>query len=184
MSHSMPGAILLLATLVFVQSAHAADQALEGAGGDRETATGWIGKVVPPYPEGIIEQQGSCIGGGDGSEAAICHHSIDVLFDPQSHLRTVLVVEEVPHFGNQTLGRIVDAIEPIELDNADLQVAVGTCQRDGQDDSRLIAIVDPRVEQEWIVHPARAWRVDPAGALKAMQLEGIRCRNEGFGYDG
>ena len=184
MSCSLPGVMLVLATLLLVQSAHAADQALDGPVANRETATGWIGKVVPPYPDGIVEQQGSCIGGGDGSEAAICYHSIDVLFDPQSHLRTVLVVEEVPHFGNQPLGRIVDAIEPIELDNADLQVAVGTCQRDGRDDARLIAIVDPRVEQEWIVHPKRVWRVDPAGALQAMQLSGIRCRNEGFGYDG
>lgn len=185
MSRMAPGGILLVAMLLLAQLAYAQGPERDRLVNDREATTDWIGKVVPPYPLGIVEQRGTCIGGGDGSEAAICYHSIDVLFDPQSHLRTVLVVEEVPHFGDATLGRIVDAIEPVELDDPALQVAIGTCQRDGQDDIRLVAIVDPRAGQEWLVDPRRVWRADPAtGRLHALAPAGIRCRNEDFGYDG
>lgn len=153
--------------------------------GPNDSVADWVGKIVPPYPQGMVEQQETCIGGGTDDDAPVCHHMIDVVLDPQSHVRTVLVIEAVPHFGNQALGRIVDAIEPAELDDDTLQVAVGLCQENGSDDGRLIAIIDPDVDQEWITTPRRTWRADPlSGRLQPLDTAGIRCRNEGFGYDG
>lgn len=153
-------------------------QAVAQPAGD--PATGWIGKIVPPYPRGTVEQQGTCIGTGD----AVCRHKIDVLLDPQSGIRTVLLVEEVPHFGDGPLGRVVDGLEFVGLDEA-LQFAVGLCQRGGRDDGRVLAVVDPRTETEWFDAPLHAWRADPAtGRLQPLAVDGVRCRNEGFGYDG
>ena len=149
----------------------------------QERAHGWIGKAVPPYPEGVEQQQGSCIGdGAGGGPQRICHHMVNVVFDRQSKLRTLLVVQELPHFGKNSIGLVTDALEPEELDDAALQVSIGTCQQAGRDDGRIVAILKPH-EAEWLA-ARRAWRVDGEGRMQALPAKGVRCRNEGFGYDG
>lgn len=152
--------------------------ALAGDGGQ-----GWIGKIVPPYPDGVVDMGGSCIGDPAAAPAAICDHSIVVLHDPQSGLRTILALTQVPHFGTQPLWRIADALEPAELDDRGIEVAMATCQSRGRDDTTLVALVRP-AEREWLA-PLRAWRFDAgAGTLTPVAAAGVRCRNEGFGYDG
>lgn len=149
----------------------------------QEHAHGWIGKAVPPYPEGVEQQQGSCIGdGAGGGPQRICHHMVSMVFDPQSKLRTLLVVQELPHFGRNSIGVVADALEPEELDDAALQVSIGTCQQAGRDDGRIVAIVKPH-DAEWL-GARRAWRVDVEGRMQGLPAKGVRCRNEGFGYDG
>ncbi|QIL19965.1 hypothetical protein [Thermomonas sp. HDW16] len=149
----------------------------------QERAHGWIGKAVPPYPEGVEQQQGSCIGdGAGGGPERICHHMVSVVFDPQSKLRTLLVVQELPHFGKNSIGIVTDAFEPEELDDAAWQVSVGACQQTGQDDGRIVAIVKPH-DVEWL-GARRAWRVDGEGRMQTLPAKGVRCRNEGYGYDG
>lgn len=156
---------------------------LRAAGPDQ--ASRWIGKIVPPYPHGVVEQQGTCIGGIADDPVSPCGHIVDVVVDPQSGIRTILVIEATPHSGDVPLGRIVDAIEPPELEDAALDVAVAICQRDGRDDGRLVAVVDPGAKWQWLDAPRRVWRVDPAsGRLHALAPDGVRCQNIGFGYDG
>jgi hypothetical protein len=144
---------------------------------------GWIGKIVPPHPDGVVETSGSCIGDPGSGPAAICDHAIAVLDDRQGGLRTILALAQVPHFGNQPLWRIVDALEPDELDDRGIDVAGASCQREARDDAAVVALVRP-AEREWLA-AVRAWRFDAAaGKLLPVDAAGVRCRNEGFGYDG
>jgi hypothetical protein len=153
------------------------------AAGDGDGGNGWIGKIVPPYPDGIVETSGSCIGDAAAGPAAICDHAIAVLDDPQSGLRTILALAQVPHFGKQPLWRIADALEPDELDDRGVAVAAASCQREAGDDATVVALVRP-TEREWLA-PLRAWRFDAAaGKLQPLAVAGVRCHNEGFGYDG
>jgi len=149
-----------------------------------ESGAGWIGKIVPPYPDGVSETTGTCIGGAQFDPSTICDHAFAVLDDPQSKLRTILALEQAPHFGKQPLWRIVDALEPDALADRNVQVATGTCQQRGADDATVVALVRV-VEQEWLSPVLRAWRFDvAAGKLLPLPVADIRCRNEGFGYDG
>jgi len=154
-----------------------------------ESGAGWIGKIVPPYPDGVTETTGTCIGGaqfddGQLNQATICGHAFAVLDDPQSKLRTILALEQAPHFGKLPLWRIVDALEPDELADRNVLVATGTCQQRGTDDATVVALVR-LAEQEWLSPVLRAWRFDvAAGKLLPLPVADIRCRNEGFGYDG
>jgi hypothetical protein len=150
------------------------------SGGER--GAGWIGAIVPPYPDGTRETQGSCIGSVD-APGGVCGHALAVLDDAQSGLRTVLALRAAKHFGEGPLWQVVDAIEPGMLDDRSVAVAVATCEAGGQDDGHLLALVRP-VEAEWL--PAlQAWRFDTAaGRLLELPAASVRCRNEGFGYDG
>ncbi|RFP62522.1 hypothetical protein D0Y53_01535 [Luteimonas weifangensis] len=152
--------------------------ALAGDGG-----RGWVGKIVPPYPDGVVETAGSCIGDPAAAPAALCDHAIAVLHDPQSGLRTILALTQAPHFGKQPLWRIADALEPGELDDRGVEVATATCRLRGRDDAALVALVRPTERAWWA--PLRAWRFDiAAGQLQPVAAADVRCRNEGFGYDG
>ena len=76
-----------------------------------------------------------------------------------------------------------DALEPDELDDRGIEVAGASCQRGARDDAAVVALVRP-AEREWLA-ALRAWRFDAAaGRLLPVDAAGVRCRNEGFGYDG
>ena len=150
---------------------------------------GWIGTVVPPYPSGVHELSGSCVGAGTSGDE-ICTISIQLLRDEQSHVRTVLATRELRHAdgtpvgGDKPLQLVTDAIEPDVLYDAKVEVAVGTCQRDGGDDSRIVAALVPGPDVEWFASFRGLWRLGDDGRFVALDPAGVRCRNEGFGYDG
>lgn len=149
----------------------------------------WVGAVVPPYPSGVHELSGSCIGPGPSGDA-MCAVSIHVLRDEQSHVRTLLGTRELRHAdgtlvgGDRPLQQVTDAIEPDVLFDGKVEVAVATCQRDGTDDPRIVAALVPRPEVEWFAGFRGLWRLGEDGRFVALDPAGVRCRNEGFGYDG
>jgi hypothetical protein len=149
----------------------------------------WVGTVVPPYPSGVHELQGTCVGSGTSGDE-LCAVSIQVLRDEQSHVRTVLATRELRHpdgtlvGGDKPLDLVTDAIEPDVLYDAKVEVAVGTCQRDGEDDPRIVAALVPGPDVEWFADFRGLWRLDDDGRFVALDPAGVRCRNEGFGYDG
>ena len=147
-----------------------------------ERGSGWIGAIVPPYPDGTRETQGICIGRVD-APGGICGHALAVVDDAQGGLRTVLALRAAKHFGEGPLWQVVDALEPDALADRDIGVAVATCQVDGREDGHAFALVRP-AEAEWL--PAlQAWRFDTAtGRLHEVPAATVRCLNEGFGYDG
>lgn len=172
--------LVSVVSLALLQPAAAGD---DGAGGNAgERGLGWIGAIVPPWPDGTRETQGVCIGSAD-APGGICGHSVAVLDDAQSGLRTVLALRAAKHFGDRPLWHVADALEPDALADRSVEVVVALCQVDGRDDGHALALVR-RDETEWL--PAlQAWRFDTvAGRLHELPAATVRCLNEGFGYDG
>ena len=149
----------------------------------------WRDVVVPPYPGGVHELGGSCIGQGPSGDA-MCAVSVAVLKDEQSGTRTILAMRRLHHFdgspvgGDRPLGLVTDALEPEALDDAGNDVSIGLCQRDAQPDSRIVAVIRPDMDTEWYTRFDGVWRLDEAGRFEPMPPEGVRCLNEGYGYEG
>jgi hypothetical protein len=154
-----------------------------------QSAAEWRDVVVPPYPGGVRELGGSCIGQGTSGDA-MCAVSVAVLKDEQSGTRTVVAVRRLHHVdgspvgGDKPLGLVTDAVEPEALDDARNDVAIGLCQRDAQPDSRIVAVMRPDANTEWYTRFDGVWRLDDAGRFQPIAPAGVRCLNEGYGYEG
>lgn len=155
----------------------------------QDGAGGWRDSVVPPYPSGVRELVGSCIGEGSSGDA-MCAVSVSVVKDEQSGVHTILATRRLHHpdgapvGGDRPLGLVTDAIEPAVLDEDGTDVVIGLCQRDERDDSRIVAVVRPDPGIEWYTQLLGVWRLGADGRFSAIEAGGVRCRNEGYGYDG
>ena len=146
----------------------------------------WIGRVAPGYPGGHQEVTGSCI----ARAAEPCAASVAVVRDAQSKLRTVVALEELLRVdgsragGDAPLWRVTDAIVPeVLLRERALEVVTGLCQRDGVDDPRLVAIAAPG-SGPWRTRLHGVWRLGGDGRFQPLPAKGVRCLDEGHGYDG
>lgn len=154
-----------------------------------DAGAAWRGTVVPPYGYGLQALSGTCVGEGPDGDS-LCAIAISVVRDEQSHVRSVLASRMLRHpggapvGGDRPLSLVTDAIEPDVLYDTANEVAVGVCQRDGIDDPRIVAIVLPGADIEWFTDLRGSWRLDTAGRLQPIPPAGVRCSNEGFGYDG
>jgi hypothetical protein len=154
--------------------------------GDDERIPDWIGRIDRPVPSGYREIGGHCI----ASREEVCSAAISILRDEHTQLRSIIATR--PLFaldgsrlgGRQPLSLVTDAWEVEALDDARNEVSVALCQRDGVDDNRIVAVIRPDFDTEWYVRFERLWRLDAQGRLQAMPAQGVRCLNEGFGYDG
>jgi len=52
------------------------------------------------------------------------------------------------------------------------------------DDPRIVAALVPGPDVEWFAGFRGLWRLGDDGRFTALDPAGVRCRNEGFGYDG
>lgn len=163
--------------------------AMDASAGELQHEDKWVGTVVPPYPSGVHELSGTCVGAGTSGDE-LCAISIQVLRDEQSHVRTLLATRELRHPDGSRVGDdkplqlVTDAIEPDVLFDPAVELAVGTCQQGGADDPRIVAALVPRPDLEWFAAFRGLWRLGDDGRFAALAPAGVRCRNEGFGYDG
>lgn len=163
-----------------------AGQATPAAAPAPAAATSWIGRVVPPYPDGLKSNTGSCVGSGSSPEQ-ICARSIGTLDDAEDRSVKFYAGEFAGREGNEPRWKITDVVPYPKLKRGEY-VSVATCQRDGVDDPGLIAIVDTAVPdaaaQE--MFEARRWamRLDrDSGKFVEVPPASVRCYNEGYGAE-
>ncbi len=141
-----------------------------------------VGKVVPPYPDGLKSNTGSCVG-SDTDPKDVCARSIATLDDASDRTLQLLAAQFVDRVGDEPRWRITDAI-PYPTLRTDELVAIATCQRAGEDDAAVVAIIDPGAEgtAQLDMLPAVRWavRLDRAtGKFLRVPPSQVRCYNEG-----
>lgn len=141
-----------------------------------------VGKVVPPYPEGLKSNTGSCVGSGSSPDL-VCARSIVTLDDGDDRTLQLLAAQFVDRVGDEPRWRITDAVTYPALRRDEL-VVIATCQRDGVDDAGLVAIIDTATEHaaELDMLPAVRWamRLDrKTGKFLRVAPSRVRCYNEG-----
>ncbi|WP_147300647.1 hypothetical protein [Lysobacter silvisoli] len=149
-------------------------------------ASVWIGRVVPPYPDGLKSNTGSCVGSGSAPEQ-ICARSIGTLDDAQDRSIKLYAGEFAGREGNSPRWKITDVVPYPKLKRGEY-LSVATCQRDGVEDAGLIAIVDTAVAdaaaQETFQASRWAVRLDrDSGKFVEVPPASVRCYNEGFGAE-
>lgn len=137
-------------------------------------ADGLVGSTIPPYPAGVVHEQGACI--------ADCDFSIGILEDASSTPKTL--------FGARLAGRdesgkarwtVTDALPFPALPEGYL-LAMSTCEVDGKQDETIVAAVRGSEVEEWLEDVIWASRFDPAtGKFVERASTGVRCLNEGWG---
>lgn len=141
-----------------------------------------VGTIVPPYPDGLKSNTGSCVGSGMDPEE-LCARSIVTLDDAEDRTLQLLAAKFVDRVGDEPRWRITDAV-PYPVLRRDELVAIATCQRDGVDDAGVVAIIDTGVEGATALDtlPAVRWamRLDrKTGKFLRIAPSRVRCYNEG-----
>ncbi|WP_368561693.1 hypothetical protein [Pseudoxanthomonas sp. UTMC 1351] len=152
-------------------------------------ASGLIGKIVPPYPEGLHDAGGSCISESD-DYAHVCDYSIGVLAagggegsqgdEAEPTLRYVVAAKMAGRDGQSALWKITDA-QPYPKAEEGYQLQFGSCRVHGKDDERLAAVVRQSMDQEYLQDVIWARRLDlPSGKLVEVQPSAVDCINEAY----
>ena len=146
-------------------------------------ASALVGQVVPPYPDGLVSRSGTCLAREPG-DAHVCDYGVGLLEDAQGHARYVLAEQAAGVGGDgHPAWRVLDVM-PYPPMGPDRVLAIAQCERDGVADGAILAVVALR-DREWLEPAEHAWRLDFAsGRFVEIATAGLRCMNEGYGFDG
>lgn len=141
-----------------------------------------VGRVVPPYPDGLASIEGSCIGPLDPETG--CGWSLGVLSDAAGTPRFVVAERSLRRVDGMPEWYVLDAIaHPILGDSQ--RLVHGLCESAGDADPGIVAVVDAASDVEWYEDVQAAWGFDrDAGAFVPLDPADVRCLDEGHGYDG
>lgn len=137
-------------------------------------ADGLVGSTIPPYPDGVVHEQGACIAG--------CDFSIGILEDSSSVPKMLFAARLA---GRDDAGKarwtVTDAL-PFPALPEDYFLALTTCEVDGKQDEAIVAAVRGSEVEEWLEDVMWARRFDVAtGKFVEHKSTGVRCLNEGWG---
>lgn len=145
-------------------------------------ADGLVGSTIPPYPVGLVNEQGACIARTLGGVARACDFSIGILEDEGSVPRSL--------FGARLAGRddkgrarwtVTDAVPYPDFPKGYI-LAMATCEADGKKDETIVAVVRATEEEEWLADVLWARRYDlNTEKFVDHPIQGVRCLNEGWG---
>ncbi|MEH6416658.1 hypothetical protein [Pseudomonas sp. CGJS7] len=156
--------------------AHSASVEPKAGAGD------WIGRVVPPYPDGYKSNTGGCVGSGRSAEQ-ICARSIGTIDDAEDRSLKFYAGELVGRIGNEARWKITDVVPYPKLQRGE-RVSMSTCMIDGVNDPGVIAIVDTAVEgaDAREMFDAVRWAVKldrRKGRFITVKPTEVSCYNEG-----
>ncbi|QWF18214.1 hypothetical protein [Lysobacter capsici] len=142
----------------------------------------WIGKVVPPFPDGFKSNTGGCVGTGRSAEQ-ICARSIGTIDDNEDRSLKFYAAELVGRIGNEARWKITDVVPYPKLLRGE-RVSISTCMIDGISDPGVIAIIDTLVEgaaaRERFDASRWAVRLDRRkGRFVEVKPTEVSCYNEG-----
>ena len=138
----------------------------------------WIGREVPPYPDGLVEQTGACVGSGTSADD-LCASSIAVLGGADGAPRFIAAARAAGPVEKTAHGILTDVIDHPRV-AAGEALLVSACERDGIADMTLVAVVDTAGAAE--MYDAVRWAVRlQDGKFVQVPVKGIRCVNEGYG---
>ena len=182
-----------LAGLVLAGALPAAPAATDAPGGadGPEAAAGMatdpaalVGRRVPPYPEPLADLGGTCFSApapGPGSE--VCAYSVSIHGPEAGNPTHAMVLKAVGRDGDNAVWRVLEVVERPPIDGAGF-VHYGCEPLDG-DAVVVLAVADLAPDGEWYEPVHRAWAFDFATErLRGIDVAGVRCINEGYGYDG
>lgn len=142
----------------------------------------WIGRVVPPYPDGYRSNTGGCVGSGRSAEQ-ICARSIGTIDDREDRSQLLYAAELVGRAGNEARWKITDVVAYPKLQRGE-RVSISTCLFDGAGDPGVIAVIDTLVDnaeaRETFDAVRWAVRLDRGkGKFVGIKPTEVTCYNEG-----
>ncbi|QWP76625.1 hypothetical protein J5226_24120 [Lysobacter sp. K5869] len=142
----------------------------------------WIGRVVPPYPDGYRSNTGGCVGSGRSAEQ-ICARSVGTIDDSEDRSQLLYAAELVGRAGNEARWKITDVVAYPKLQRGE-RVSISTCLFDGAGDPGVIAIIDTLVDnaeaRETFDAVRWAVRLDRGkGKFVGIKPTEVTCYNEG-----
>lgn len=176
-------AATLFIPIIFVPLAWAGQAAPSVIHSDSTRAVGeWVGKVVPPYPDGYKSNTGGCVGSGRSAEQ-VCARSIGTIDDAEDRSLKFYAAELVGRIGNEARWKITDVVPYPQLRHGE-RVSMSTCMIDGVTDPGVIAIVDTAVEGAAAreMFDAVRWAVKldrRKGRFIEVKPTEVKCYNEG-----
>lgn len=137
-------------------------------------ADGLVGATIPPYPAGVVHEQGACI--------ADCDFSIGILEDASGAPQTLFGARLAGRDDAGKAGWIVTDALPFPAMPEGYLLALTTCEADGKKDEAIVAAVRASEAQEWLDDVVWARRFDlDTGMFVEHASTGVRCLNEGWG---
>jgi hypothetical protein len=137
----------------------------------------------PPYPSGVIDLGGACVGDIDGPGNGLCEWSIGSWTDKEPTPRWVVASRFIEHVDKKARWALTDRVELPSLGEGDY-LSVGLCELAGQPDARIVAIVDASEDVEWYTTVRWARRLDmQTGRFVPVPESHVRCANEGYGHE-
>ncbi len=144
-----------------------------------------VGRILPPYPDGLRELEGSCL--SDSPDfARICDYGIAVLgrADEDGGERILLHVvaqRSLPHEGKEPRWEVTDAM-PYPPSGPGYFLQISTCRLDGFDDLRITALVRHDGTSGYSNDVTWARRLDfDSGRLVEVDPARVDCFNEFLG---
>ena len=143
-------------------------------------AQGLVGSIVPPYPAGLSEQEGSCI--GDKPDQP-CEWGIGVLANAAGKKVQIYAASDAkPPEERNARWRVTDVL-PYPTLGKGLDLAVAVCRSGGAEDSAILAVVR-NAKREFLQATGWVYRLDrTSGKFVKLSPNGIDCINAGLDAD-
>ncbi|MDH5445942.1 MAG: hypothetical protein OEY52_10315 [Gammaproteobacteria bacterium] len=138
-----------------------------------------IGKVVPPYPDGLKSRQGACISVELGDNK-FCDYAVEELQEIGKKPHTIVIKKQIGRKGKKAIWKITDQIDYPEIRKGEYLTFAG-CKVNNVFDQTVMAVVSFTESQ---FHKATSWAAIvnlKSGLVTKIQPNGIECDNAGWG---